>query len=225
MGFTVGIVFFVMARCEAQPRIDKDKADETHFSAFQPGSEASSWFPRSQSDRWWPQYPSRTPRQGSQQALRLSRAVCSWLGKERMKASMKTRKDFLAAARAEKWVGPVMLVQQRDREDASPEIRVGFTASKKVGNSVARNRAKRRLRAISAELLPASAREGHDYVWIAKRGAVKAPFWKLRRDATRALERLTAAQPSRVSVPASDTPAESPRAAPPDPSTRQADAS
>ena len=108
-----------------------------------------------------------------------------------MKASMKTRKDFLAAARAEKWVGPVMLVQQRDREDENPEIRVGFTASKKVGNAIARNRAKRRLRAISAELLPASAKAGHDYVWIAKKGAVKAPFWKLRRDASCALCKLT----------------------------------
>jgi ribonuclease P protein component len=108
-----------------------------------------------------------------------------------MKASMKTRKDFLAAARAEKWVGPVMLVQQRDREDETPDIRVGFTASKKVGNAVARNRAKRRLRALSAEMLPKSAKAGHDYVWVAKRGTVSAPFWKLRRDARRALEQFT----------------------------------
>lgn len=104
---------------------------------------------------------------------------------------MKTRKDFLAAARAEKWVGPVMLVQQRDREDKDPEVRVGFTASKKVGNAVARNRAKRRLRALCAELLPASAKDGCDYVWIAKRGTVNAPYWKLRRDGTRALRHLT----------------------------------
>ncbi|MAV46725.1 MAG: ribonuclease P protein component [Alphaproteobacteria bacterium TMED89] len=110
-----------------------------------------------------------------------------------MKASMKTRKDFLAAARAEKWVGPVMLVQQRDREDANPKVRVGFTASKKVGNAVARNRAKRRLRALSAELLEGSAQPGCDYVWIAKRGTVKAPYWKLRRDGTRALQHLTKA--------------------------------
>ena len=108
-----------------------------------------------------------------------------------MKASMKTRKDFLAAARAEKWVGPVMLVQQRDREDDNSEFRVGFTASKKVGNAIARNRAKRRLRAISAELLPDWAKDGHDYVWIAKKGTVHAPFWKLRRDASRALATLT----------------------------------
>ena len=108
-----------------------------------------------------------------------------------MKASLKTRKDFLAAARAEKWVGPVMLVQQRDRNDSNSDIRVGFTASKKVGNAVARNRAKRRLRALSAELLSQQALPGHDYVWIAKKGAVKAPFWKLRRDGERALAKLT----------------------------------
>lgn len=110
-----------------------------------------------------------------------------------MKASLKTRKDFLAAARAEKWVGPVMLVQQRDRDAADGETRVGFTASKKVGDAVARNRAKRRLRALSAELLPEQGLAGHDYVWIAKKGTAKAPYWKLRRDGQRALAKLTAA--------------------------------
>jgi len=108
-----------------------------------------------------------------------------------MKASLKTRKDFLAAARAQKWVGAVMLVQQRDREDFDAAIRVGFTAGKKVGNAAQRSRAKRRLRALSAELLPDHGRPGHDYVWIAKRGAVIAPFGKLRRDGERALRALT----------------------------------
>lgn len=108
-----------------------------------------------------------------------------------MKASLKNRKDFLAAARAEKWVGPVMLVQQRDRDDQSTQTRVGYTASKKVGNAVTRNRAKRRLRALAAELMPETALEGRDYVWIAKKGTPKAPFWKLRRDGKRALETLT----------------------------------
>lgn len=108
-----------------------------------------------------------------------------------MKASLKTRKDFLAAARAQKWVGAVMLVQQRDREDSDVAIRVGFTASKKVGNAAQRSRAKRRLRALSAELLSDHGRPGHDYVWIAKRGAVIAPFGKLRRDGERALRALT----------------------------------
>ena len=65
---------------EAQPWYYKDKADETYFSAFQPGPEASSWFPLSQSDCGWPQYPSRAPRQGSQQAFCLISADRSCLG-------------------------------------------------------------------------------------------------------------------------------------------------
>ena len=48
-----------------------------------------------------------------------------------------------------------MMVQGRDRRDDDPAIRVGFTCSKKVGNAVARNRAKRRLRAVAREVLHA----------------------------------------------------------------------
>ena len=114
---------------------------------------------------------------------------------------MKTRKDFLAAARAQKWVGAVMLVQQRDRADDDASIRVGFTASKKVGNAAQRSRAKRRLRALSSELLSEHGRPGHDYVWIAKRGAVVAPFSKLRRDAVQAMLALTGAKAPQAVIP------------------------
>ena len=69
-------------RSEAQPRSDKDKADETYFPAFQHCSEASSWFSRSQSDRGWPQHPSRASLQGSQQAFCLISADCSCLGEQ-----------------------------------------------------------------------------------------------------------------------------------------------
>ena len=54
-----------------------------------------------------------------------------------------------------------MMVQGRDRRDGDPRIRVGFTCSKKVGNAVTRNRAKRRLRAVAREALPgAGSRAG-----------------------------------------------------------------
>ena len=48
----------------------------------------------------------------------------------------------------------------RCRAPAGPGLRIGFTASQKIGNAVARNRAKRRLRAAAAALLPLSGRAG-----------------------------------------------------------------
>ncbi len=74
------------------------------------------------------------------------------------------RRDFLAAARARRWVAKGMLVQGRQRREGQPSapaaIRVGYTCSKKVGGAVVRNRAKRRLRAAAAEVLPLMGRPG-----------------------------------------------------------------
>lgn len=50
--------------------------------------------------------------------------------------------------------------------------RVGFTASKKVGNSVTRNRCKRRMRAMASQLLPTLGLEQVDYVFIAKKSLI-----------------------------------------------------
>ena len=66
---------------------------------------------------------------------------------------------------------------------ARPErLRVGFTASRKIGNAVARNRAKRRLRAAAAALLPLYGREGHDYVLVARAGTAARPFAEVLED-------------------------------------------
>lgn len=84
-----------------------------------------------------------------------------------------------------------MLVQGRDRRDGKPTIRVGFTCSKKVGNAVVRNRAKRRLRAIAREFLPVAGQPGWDYVLIGRAEATAVlPFDDLRRDLAHALRRL-----------------------------------
>ena len=67
-------------------------------------------------------------------------------------------------------------------------MRVGFTASKKIGNAVARNRAKRRLRAAAREVLAQAARPGWDYVLVARPEATIArPFADLLRDIAEAL--------------------------------------
>ena len=85
-----------------------------------------------------------------------------------MVSVLKKRSDFLACNG--KWrakcVGFTLI--GRDRSDDDKEIRVGFTASKKVGNAVARNRAKRRLRALARDHLVPNATPGWDYVLIAR---------------------------------------------------------
>lgn len=90
-----------------------------------------------------------------------------------------------------------MIVQGRKRRDGEPHDpaarRVGYTCSKKVGNAVARNRAKRRLRAAVAATLPEHGRPGWDYVLIGRNEATAArPFADLVADLETALARLHA---------------------------------
>lgn len=85
--------------------------------------------------------------------------------------TLKNRPDFLKAAQARRQGTGGFLLQGRARDDGTEVVRVGFTASKKIGNAVARNRAKRRLRAVVQAVLPKRALAGWDYVLVAKPGA------------------------------------------------------
>ena len=87
---------------------------------------------------------------------------------------MKIRADFLRAAQAKRHGAGSFLLQARLRGDASSGIRVGFTASKKVGNAVLRNHAKRRMREIARMILPSHGVAGWDYVMVARPGATVA---------------------------------------------------
>jgi ribonuclease P protein component len=104
---------------------------------------------------------------------------------------MRFRRDFLAAARARRQGTASMMVQARRRDDGDDALRVGFTCSKKVGNAVRRNRAKRRLRAAARDVLPACGLPGWDYVLIGRPGATEErPFPQLKADLEQALRRL-----------------------------------
>ncbi len=82
---------------------------------------------------------------------------------------LKRRAEFVAASRAPRIARPGFVVQVRNRHDDDPRIGVGFTCTKKVGNAVARNRAKRRLREIARAVIPQYGVAGHDYVLIGRR--------------------------------------------------------
>ncbi len=104
---------------------------------------------------------------------------------------MRTRPEFLRAARARYQSTDTVLLQARERGDGSLSVHVGFTCSKKLGNAVTRNRAKRRLRHIATELLSHAARPGWDYVLVGRPGTtVSADYDKLRRDLGYALTRV-----------------------------------
>ena len=102
-------------------------------------------------------------------------------------ATLRHRADFLKAASARRQSAGSFMLKARARGDGLAP-RVGFTASKKIGNAVARNRAKRRLRAAVHQVLRPMAQTGWDYVLVARPDATIArPFAGLLEDLRRAL--------------------------------------
>lgn len=108
---------------------------------------------------------------------------------------LKNRPEFLhVAAARRKWVAPGLILQARASEqaDAPLSCRVGFTATRKVGNAVTRNRARRRLRAAVQTVMPIHAKPGYDFVLIARNETARRPFPALLDDLAQALKRLDA---------------------------------
>ncbi|MDA1099393.1 MAG: ribonuclease P protein component [Proteobacteria bacterium] len=125
---------------------------------------------------------------------------------------LKRRADFLRVAKSRlHFATPGLVLQVADRQagcngitgphssaDEGSEVAVGigFTASKKVGNAVARNRAKRRLRAAVAEVMPGHAAAGRDYVLIGRKATLQRPYADLLTDLMRALRRTSSLAPN-----------------------------
>jgi ribonuclease P protein component len=109
-------------------------------------------------------------------------------------ARLKTRADFLrVAAGRRRAVRPGFILQAAPRAvaaDAGETVRVGFTASRKVGNAVIRNRAKRRLRAAASEVLPRRGRPGTDYVIVARATTGGRAYAELVADLETALRQI-----------------------------------
>jgi len=99
------------------------------------------------------------------------------------------RREFVAAAKQGRRAARDGLVLQALRHEGQAETRLGFTATKKIGNAVARNRAKRRLREVARLGLAASPPAGWDLVLIARDTTGAMPFDRLRRELDAALRK------------------------------------
>ena len=112
---------------------------------------------------------------------------------------LKTRADFLRLARGRKWAAPGLVLQMAPVE--GDETRAGFTVTKKIGNAVVRNRAKRRLREVARAVLPLYASAGCDYVLIAREATPDRPFASLVEDLKQALRKVHGGRPPKAEEP------------------------
>ena len=110
---------------------------------------------------------------------------------------MKVRADFLRVAQGVRWACPSLVLQMRaaPTEISAPLVRLGFTATKKLGNAVVRNRVKRRLRAAAQAVMPLHARPGHDYVLVGREATPLRAFSALLQDLTQALKKVHSMRP------------------------------
>jgi len=103
---------------------------------------------------------------------------------------LKKRSEFLYVRNGRSKTVGALLVQMRKNASDVPEIRVGYTASKKVGNAVVRSRAKRQMREAARAVLPLEAQAGNDYVLIARASITQVTFDRLIKDLRKALKSL-----------------------------------
>jgi ribonuclease P protein component len=107
---------------------------------------------------------------------------------------LKTREEFLHAREGTRFAAPTLVLQAIAREEADETqggvARFGFTATKRLGGAVLRNRARRRLKEAVRLVAPGHATPGYDYVLIARAGTVQRPFAEITKDLERALTKV-----------------------------------
>lgn len=163
-----------------------EETREAHLSTQQARAQASPRLPCAHGDPQRPQDHRCPPRPRPQASVRLTAGAG---GARPIVDQLRKRRDFLAAAKAERAGVSAFLLQGRDRGDGG-EVRIGFTVTKKTGNAVVRNRIRRRLREVARQVVPQAGYPGFDYVLVAREQALAAPFGSLLSDLGKALRKL-----------------------------------
>ena len=151
-------------------------SDEAHLSTEQSGPRTPARVPVPHGDPGRPQGAELAPGARPQEAQRL--------------ATIRKRADFLAANGGKRASTPGFVLLVRDRKDADPAMRVGFTVTKKIGGAVVRNRMKRRLRALAQEIVPVAGIAGSDHVMVGRSAGIEREFTLLRSELEAALQKL-----------------------------------
>lgn len=105
-------------------------------------------------------------------------------------ATISLRRDFLAANKGRRIVTPGFILLINPRRDDSPEMRAGYTVTKKIGGAVIRNRMKRRLRELARDLVPQLGQPGADHVLIGREAGIERDFIRLRTELENALMKV-----------------------------------
>ena len=109
--------------------------------------------------------------------------------------TLKKRRDFvLSNKHGQKTHNKNFILQEYYNPNISDQaLMFGFTATKRIGNAVKRNRAKRRMRALISSLLKEDNimfKEKYSYVLIAKQSILKASFFEMHNQLKQYLSRL-----------------------------------
>ncbi|MEZ5776171.1 MAG: ribonuclease P protein component [Hyphomicrobiaceae bacterium] len=126
--------------------------------------------------------------------------------------TLRRRSEFLRVRGGRRWVMPAFIIEAKPRppvEETGEAVeapassapggvtpRFGFTVTRKLGGAVVRNRIRRRLREAVASVASAHARDGFDYVIVAREAALRQRFAGLAGDLSLALDRIHAISPA-----------------------------
>jgi ribonuclease P protein component len=167
---------------------------QADFPAQQPEAQAAPRVPFAHGDQERPKGAATPPGQGPQETQRLN-AVSSRVSGRASDHNpspiaverLRVRREFLFVADGTSERKKTLVVQARRRPQPRLAAGAGFTATKKVGGSVIRNRARRRLREAMRTVLPITGLAGVDYVFIARQDTPDCPWPRLLDDMETAL--------------------------------------